>query len=97
MADVTAEFRSAGFPNTHQEIYCLTSLFVAYQYYMTCKVLVTTFCWYLLIELCYCLTYLLTAWSRVANRFSASREIPRILWNPKVITAFTSARHLSLS
>ena len=29
-----------------------------------------------------------------ANRFSASREIPRILWNP--ITAFTSARHLSL-
>jgi len=32
-----------------------------------------------------------------ANRFSASREIPRILWNPKVITAFTSARHLSLS
>jgi hypothetical protein len=33
MADVTAEFRSAGFPNTYQEIYCVTSLLVAYQYY----------------------------------------------------------------
>ena len=32
-----------------------------------------------------------------ANRFSASQEIPRILWNPRFITAFTSARHLSLS
>ena len=32
-----------------------------------------------------------------ANRFSASQEIPRILWNPKFITAFTSARPLSLS
>jgi hypothetical protein len=34
------------------------------------------------------LTYLLTPWCRVlleeANRFSASQEIPRILWNPKV-------------
>jgi len=29
-----------------------------------------------------------------ANRFAASQEIPRILWNPKVHTAFTSARHL---
>jgi hypothetical protein len=33
-------------------------------------------------------TYLLTPWSRVvlekANRFSASQEITRILWNPKV-------------
>ena len=32
-----------------------------------------------------------------ANQFSASQEIPRILCNPKVHTAFTSARHLSLS
>ena len=30
------------------------------------------------------LAYLLTPWSREANRFSASQEIPRILWNPKV-------------
>ena len=34
------------------------------------------------------ITYLLTSWSRVltweANWFSASQEIPRILWNPKV-------------
>jgi hypothetical protein len=35
--------------------------------------------------------------SWVANRFSASHEIPRILWTLKFITAFTSARHLSLS
>jgi len=32
-----------------------------------------------------------------ANRFSASQEIPRILWNPKFITTFTSNRHLFLS
>ena len=32
-----------------------------------------------------------------ANWFSASQEIPPILWNPKFVTAFTSARHLSLS
>jgi hypothetical protein len=25
------------------------------------------------------------------NRFAYSQEIPRILWNPKFITAFTSA------
>jgi len=25
-----------------------------------------------------------------ANRFSASQEIPQILWNPKIITTFTS-------
>ena len=31
-----------------------------------------------------------------ANPFSTS-QIPRIVWNPKFITAFTSARHLSLS
>jgi hypothetical protein len=33
------------------------------------------------------------------NRFSASQEIPHVLWNPKVlyITAFTSTRHLSVS
>ena len=50
----------------------------------------------------YLLTYLLTysseqsaSWE--ANRFEASQEIPRIVCNPKVITAFTSARHLSLS
>ena len=49
--------------------------------------------------LTYLLIYLLThsmeqssSWE--ANRFAASQEIPRILWNPKVHTAFTSARHL---
>jgi hypothetical protein len=31
------------------------------------------------------------------NRFSASQEFSRILWNPRFITALTSARHLSLS
>ena len=31
------------------------------------------------------------------NRFSASQEIPCILWNPNFITALTTARHLSLS
>jgi len=32
-----------------------------------------------------------------ANRLTASQEIPRILWTRRFITAFTSARHLSLS
>ena len=32
-----------------------------------------------------------------ADRFSAIQEIPRFLWKPKVSTAFTRARHLSLS
>ena len=32
-----------------------------------------------------------------ANKFSATKKIPRILWNSKFITAFTSACHLSLS
>jgi hypothetical protein len=31
------------------------------------------------------------------NRLSASQEIPCLLWNPKFITSFRSARHLSLS
>jgi hypothetical protein len=35
--------------------------------------------------------------SSEANSFSASQEIPRILWNPEVHYAFTTARHLSLS
>ena len=44
---------------------------------------------YLLTYLTYLLTYLLTysmeqSPSSEANRFSASQEIPRILWNPKV-------------
>ena len=32
-----------------------------------------------------------------AKRFSASQEIPRILWKRRFITVVTSARHLSLS
>ena len=32
-----------------------------------------------------------------ANRLSTSQEVPRILRNRRFITAFTSARHLSLS
>jgi len=54
------------------------------------------------ILLTYVLTYLPTyskeqspTWE--AKRFSASQEIPRILWNPKVHCAFTTAHHLSLS
>ena len=35
--------------------------------------------------------------SSEGNRFLGSREIPRILRNPKVITTFTTARHLALS
>jgi hypothetical protein len=31
------------------------------------------------------------------NQFADSQEIPRIVWDPKFITAFTSACHLSLS
>jgi hypothetical protein len=31
-----------------------------------------------------------------ANRFVASQEIPRIVWKPKVLTAFTITRHLFL-
>ena len=48
------------------------------------------------------LTYLLTysveqspSWE--ANRFSASQEVPRFYGTCRFITAFTSARHLSLS
>ena len=47
--------------------------------------------------LTYLLTYLMEQSPWEANRFSASQEIPHILWNPKFITAFTSARQLSLS
>ena len=32
-----------------------------------------------------------------ADRFSASQEIPRIVWNPKAHTGFKTALHLSLS
>ena len=34
--------------------------------------------------LTYLFNYLLTTWKREANRFPASQEISRILWNPKV-------------
>ena len=62
---------------------------------------------YLLIHLfTYLFTYLITyliiystehnpSWE--ANRFSQSQEIPRILSTRRFITAFTRARHLSLS
>ena len=46
-------------------------------------------------------SYLLTPWSRVLleklTGSASSQEIPRTLWNPKFITVFTSACHLSLS
>ena len=50
------------------------------------------------------ITYLLTYFTHSmkhspsweANRFSASQEIHHILWTRRFITAFTSARHLSL-
>ena len=44
--------------------------------------------------------YLLTPWSSIsweAKGFSASEEIPRIYGTRRFITAFTTARHLSLS
>ena len=52
--------------------------------------------------LTYLLVYLLTYYMQqsptwVRNRFSASQEIPRIYGTRRFITAFTSARHLSLS
>ena len=51
--------------------------------------------------LTYLLTYLLTPWSRVLleklTGSAASQEIPRVFGTRKFITAFTSARHLSLS
>ena len=52
--------------------------------------------------LTYLLTYLLTysmehSPSSEANQFSAKQEIPRIFGTRKFITAFTIARHLSLS
>ena len=49
----------------------------------------------------YLLTYLLTPYSTVllekANRFSASQEIPLILWNKQFHYCICSARHLSLT
>jgi len=52
--------------------------------------------------LTYLLTYLLThsieqSPSSEASRFSASQAIPRFYWIRRFITAFTKARHLSLS
>ena len=44
-----------------------------------------------------CTFSLLTPWSRVLLEKLASQEIPHILWNPRFITTFTSAHHLSLS
>ena len=61
-----------------------------------------TYTWTCPVMHTYLLTYLLTysmkqspSWE--ANRFSASQEIPPILWNQNFINAFISASHLSLS
>jgi hypothetical protein len=35
--------------------------------------------------------------SSEANSYSASQEVPHISWNPRFITVFTTARHLSIA
>ena len=85
---------------THSLTYSLTYLLT---YLLTCFLACLLVCLltYLLTYLLTCLpTYLFIPWSSVLPEkltgFSASQEIPRTLWNQRFITAFTSARHLSL-
>jgi hypothetical protein len=52
-------------------------------------------------DLTYLLTYLLTPWSGVVleklTGFQQVKKFPAVYWTRRFITAFTSARHLSLS
>ena len=62
------------------------------------EMMLLTYCYLLACLLTYLLTYFMErspSWE--VNCFSDSQEIPQILWNPKLITAFTSVCHLSLS
>ena len=56
---------------------------------------------FILLDITYLLTYLLSPWSRVLleklTGSAASQEIPRIFGTRRFITVFTSALHLSLS
>jgi hypothetical protein len=52
--------------------------------------------WYIWVSITNLLTNFPGAETWAANTSSASQQIPRTSWNPKVHTAFTSARHLPL-
>ena len=70
---------------TYVFTYWLTYLLTYWLTYLLTDLLSYLFTYFLLT---YLITYLLTPWSRVLLEklafFSASQEIPRILWNPKV-------------
>ena len=63
--------------------------------------LLTYFTYLLTYLFTYLLTYLLTPWSRVLleklKRFQLVKKFPSLYGTRRFITAFTSARHLSLS